>query len=200
MFCKKSFFLCFLKKSFFLQNNPGACIVKNIGLAFKYTLGYKTKAIIKDKEYDQCKQIEGMDEMLLKVAKDEVKNQSYSDLLDQNYAFFLKNKKELAQETPRMKIVKKELLIDVVNEAGEKVGDVLTNQFLINQKDVKNELHNRKTGEEYLRKVAAVNKNESKSSPEAKKRINTINKKVSKKKKTERPNSGLERLSSGMER
>ncbi|EMF0128362.1 hypothetical protein ACFC57_01585 [Enterococcus hirae] len=153
----------------------GACIVKNIGLAFKYTLGYKTKAIIKDKEYDQCKQIEGMDEMLLKVAKDEVKNQSYSDLLDQNYAFFLKNKKELAQETPSMKIVKKELLIDVVNEAGEKVGDVLTNQFLINQKDVKNELHNRKTGEEYLRKVAAVNK------------------KVSKKKKAERLNSGLER-------
>ena len=51
-----------------------------------------------------------------------------------------------------------------------------------------------------MRKVAAVNKNESKSSPEAKKRINTINKKVSKKKKTERPNSGLERLSSGMER
>ena len=178
----------------------GACIVKNIGLAFKYTLGYKTKAIIKDKEYDHCKQIEGMDEMLLKVAKDEVKNQSYSDLLDQNYAFFLKNKKELAQETPSMKIVKKELLIDVVNEAGEKVGDVLTNQFLINQKDVKNELHNRKTGEEYLRKVAAVNKNESKSSPEAKKRINTIIKKFSKKKKAERSNSGLEISSSGLER
>ena len=145
-----------------------------------------------------------MDEMLLKVAKGEVKNQSYSDLLDQNYAFFLKNKKELAQETPSMKIVKKELLIDVVNEAGEKVGDVLTNQFLINQKDVKNELHNRKTGEEYLRKVAALNKNESKLStkvsPKAKKRINTVIKKFSKKKKAERPNSGLERPSSGLER
>ncbi|OWW45667.1 hypothetical protein F522_10405 [Enterococcus hirae 81-15-F4] len=99
-----------------------------------------------------------------------------------------------------MKIVKKELLIDVVNEAGKKVGDVLTNQFLINQKDVKNELHNRKTGEEYLRKVAAVNKNESKSSPEAKKRINTVIKKFSKKKKAERPNSGLERPSSELER
>lgn len=52
---------------------------------------------------------------------------------------------------------------------------MLTNQFLINQKDVKNELHNRKTGEEYLREVVAVNK------------------KVSKKKKAERLNSGLER-------
>lgn len=182
----------------------GACGVKNVGLAFKYTLGYKTKAIIKDKEYDQCKQIEGMDEMLLKVAKDEVKNQSYSDLLDQNYAFFLKNKKELAQETPSMKIVKKELLIDVVNEAGKKVGDVYTKQFLINQEDVKKELHNRLTGEEYLRKVAALNKNESKLStkvsPKAKKRINTIIKKFSKKKKAERPNSGLEISSSGLER
>lgn len=79
-----------------------------------------------------------------------------------------------------------------------------TKQFLINQEDVKKELHNRLTGEEYLRKVAALNKNESKLStkvsPKAKKRINTIIKKFSKKKKAERPNSGLEISSSGLER
>lgn len=127
----------------------GGCGVKNVGLAFKYVLGYKDKVEINKKEYDQCKQVKNLDQMLIKTAKEVFNKKDYSEFIENNYAIFTEKKRAFSNLPRAEKLVEKELFLNAVQEHAKEQRHIKPIDF----KKVNQQVKQEKTSESYLLKL-----------------------------------------------